>query len=139
MDKVKDIKQSVILNAPIEKVWKTVSSAEGLETWFMPNDMKAIPGHEFHVQSPFGPSPCKVLEVEEPHFLSFSWDTDGWIVSFYLEETDGKTAFTLVHSGWKEPDAILPKPNEKSDVIRERMNNGWQNIVSNRLREVVEK
>ncbi|SDL88102.1 Uncharacterized conserved protein YndB, AHSA1/START domain [Sediminibacillus halophilus] len=139
MKKVSDIKQSVLLNAPIEKVWKIVTSAEGLESWFMPNDMKAIPGKEFHVQSPFGSSPCKVLEVEEPNFFSFAWDTEGWIVSFYLKEKDGKTEFTLVHSGWKEPDAILPKANEKSYVIRERMNNGWRNLVTNRLREAVEE
>ena len=51
----------------------------------MPNDFVLEVGHEFHVQSPFGPSPCKVLEIDEPNHLSFSWDTDGWVVSFNLK------------------------------------------------------
>lgn len=138
METLQDIKQTIIFNAPIQKVWDTVSTSEGMASWFMPNNFEAKVGHEFHVQSPFGPSPCKVLEVDEPHKISFSWDTDGWIVSFQLKDLGEQTEFTLVHGGWKAPDTILPKPNEKSSVIRERMAGGWVAIVHERLRKVVE-
>jgi uncharacterized protein YndB with AHSA1/START domain len=135
---LQDIKKTVILEAPIQKVWDTVSTAEGIATWFMPNDFQPKVGHEFHVQSPFGPSPCRVTELDAPHRLSFSWDTDGWFISFILKEVDGKTEFTLIHGGWKEPDTILPKPNEKSSVIRDRMNQGWEQIVNQGLKKAVE-
>ncbi|MFA1714970.1 SRPBCC domain-containing protein [Peribacillus frigoritolerans] len=135
---LQDIKKTVILEAPIQKVWDTVSTAEGIASWFMPNDFQPKVGHEFHVQSPFGPSPCKVMELDAPHRLSFSWDTDGWFISFILKEVDGKTEFTLIHGGWKEPDTILPKPNEKSSVIRDRMNHGWKQIVNQGLKKAVE-
>ncbi|MED3690959.1 SRPBCC domain-containing protein [Peribacillus butanolivorans] len=135
---LQDVKKTVILEAPIQKVWGTVSTAEGIASWFMPNDFQPKVGHEFHVQSPFGPSPCKVLEIDAPHRLSFSWDTDGWIVSFILKELDGKTEFTLIHGGWKEPDTILPKPNEKSSIIRDRMDHGWEQIVNQKLKKAVE-
>lgn len=135
---LQDIKKTVILEAPIQKVWDTVSTAEGIASWFMPNDFQPKVGHEFHVQSPFGPSPCKVTELDAPHRLSFSWDTDGWFISFILKELDGKTEFTLIHGGWKEPDTILPKPNEKSSVIRERMDHGWEQLVHAKLKKVVE-
>ncbi|MEK4538390.1 SRPBCC domain-containing protein [Peribacillus sp. FSL K6-1552] len=135
---LQDVKKTVILEAPIQKVWDTVSNAEGIASWFMPNDFQPKVGHEFHVQSPFGPSPCKVLEIDAPHRLSFSWDTDGWIVSFILKELDGKTEFTLIHGGWKEPDTILPKPNEKSSIIRDRMDHGWEQIVNQKLKKAVE-
>ncbi|MFB7640556.1 SRPBCC family protein [Peribacillus butanolivorans] len=135
---LQDVKKTVILEAPIQKVWDTVSNAEGIASWFMPNDFQPKVGHEFHVQSPFGPSPCKVLEIDAPHRLSFSWDTDGWIVSFILKELDGKTEFTLIHGGWKEPDTILPKPNEKSSIIRDRMDYGWEQIVNQKLKKAVE-
>ncbi|MBT2606260.1 SRPBCC domain-containing protein [Bacillus sp. ISL-53] len=135
---LQDIKKTVILEAPIQKVWDTVSTAEGIASWFMPNDFQPKVGHEFHVQSPFGPSPCKVTELDAPHRLSFSWDTDGWFISFLLKEVDGKTEFTLIHGGWKEPDTILPKPNEKSSVIRDRMNHGWEQIVNQGLKKAVE-
>ncbi|MGE7907295.1 SRPBCC family protein [Peribacillus sp. NPDC094092] len=135
---LQDIKKTVILEAPIQQVWDTVSTAEGIASWFMPNDFQPKVGHEFHVQSPFGPSPCKVTELDAPHRLSFSWDTDGWSISFILKELDGKTEFTLIHGGWKEPETILPKPNEKSSVIRDRMDQGWEQIVHAKLKKVVE-
>ncbi|MDF1996699.1 SRPBCC family protein [Peribacillus frigoritolerans] len=135
---LQDIKKTIILEAPIQKVWDTVSTAEGIASWFMPNDFQPKVGHEFHVQSPFGPSPCKVTELDAPHRLSFSWDTDGWFISFLLKELDGKTEFTLIHGGWKEPDTILTKPNEKSSVIRDRMNHGWEQIVNQGLKKAVE-
>ncbi|MFE4812399.1 SRPBCC domain-containing protein [Peribacillus simplex] len=135
---LQDIKKTVILEAPIQQVWDTVSTAEGIASWFMPNDFQPKVGHEFHVQSPFGPSPCKVTELDAPHRLSFSWDTDGWFISFILKELEGKTEFTLIHGGWKEPETILPKPNEKSSVIRDRMDHGWEQIVHAKLKKVVE-
>jgi uncharacterized protein YndB with AHSA1/START domain len=133
---LQDITQTVVYNAPIEKVWNAVSTSEGIAAWFMPNDFQPEVGHEFHLQSPFGPSPCKVIQLEPPHRLSFTWDTDGWIVTFLLKEMDGKTEFTLIHGGWKQPDTILPKANEKASVIRDRMNHGWIKIIE-RLGEVV--
>ncbi|AST90154.1 hypothetical protein BC6307_02090 [Sutcliffiella cohnii] len=138
MQKIQDIVKTAIFDAPIQKVWEKVSSAEGISTWFMPNDFEPRVGHVFHIQSPFGPSPCKVIEVEEPNKISFSWDTDGWIVTFLLKEVEEKTEFTLIHSGWKTADTVITKPNEDSAVIRNRMNNGWEDIVHAKLRKVVE-
>ncbi|MCM3718078.1 SRPBCC family protein [Fictibacillus phosphorivorans] len=137
MSSLPDIKQTALFNAPIQKVWSSVSTAEGISSWFMPNDFKAEEGHEFHIQSPFGPSPCKVLVIDEPHKISFSWDTDGWVVTFLLKEQGDKTEFTLIHSGWKEEDEIVGKAGEKSSVIRDRMNGGWVGIVQD-LKKVVE-
>ncbi|MDX8291040.1 SRPBCC domain-containing protein [Metabacillus indicus] len=138
METLQDIKQTIIFEAPIQKVWAKVSNSEGIAAWFMPNDFEAKVGHEFHIQSPFGPSPCKVLEVDEPTKISFSWDTDGWVVTFLLKDLGGKTEFTLIHGGWKSADEVLPKANEKSSVVRERMEYGWINIVNERLLKVVE-
>lgn len=134
---LQDIKQTVVIEAPIEKVWETVSTSEGIASWFMPNDFQLQLGHEFHLQSPFGPSPCKVIEIDEPNKLSFTWDTDGWVVSFLLKELDNKTEFTLIHGGWKEEDELVSKANEKNSVIRERMAQGWTGILD-KLRKGIE-
>ncbi|WP_075983063.1 SRPBCC family protein [Bacillus massilinigeriensis] len=139
MATLQDIKQTIILEAPIQKVWKTVSTAEGIESWFMPNDFEPKVGHEFHVQSPFGPSPCKVLEVDEPNKIVFTWDTDGWVVSFLLKDLGDQTEFTLIHGGWKEPDAIIPKAGQKASAIRDNMNGGWEKIIHIALRKAVEE
>ncbi|WP_416728708.1 SRPBCC family protein [Fictibacillus sp. JL2B1089] len=138
MSTLPDIKQTATFNAPIQKVWDAVSTSKGMSAWFMPNDFKAEEGHEFHIQSPFGPSPCKVLVIDEPHKLSFAWDTDGWVVTFLLEEKGDQTEFTLIHSGWKEEDALVGKANQKAQDVRDRMNGGWVGIVNERLKKVVE-
>lgn len=132
-----DIKQTVVIEAPIQKVWDQVSTAEGIAAWFMPNDFLAEVGHEFHLQSPFGPSPCKVTEIDPPNRLSFTWDTDGWIVSFILKELGEKTEFTIIHGGWKQPDETIDKAHEKASVIRDRMSGGWIGIIEN-LRKSLE-
>jgi uncharacterized protein YndB with AHSA1/START domain len=136
---VQDIVQTAIFDAPIQKVWDAVSTSEGIGRWFMPNDFQPELGYEFHLQSPFGPSPCKVLELDPPNRLSFAWDVDGWVVTFELKELDGKTEFSLTHAGWKAPDEIAPKAQEKNSVIRDKMNEGWEKIVHVRLKQAVEK
>ncbi|MEH6944978.1 SRPBCC family protein [Bacillus sp. JJ722] len=136
---VEEIKQTAIYNAPIHKVWEKVSTAEGIASWFMPPvDFQLEVGHEFTLQSPFGPSPCKVLEVEKPHLFSFSWDTDGWVVSFILKEIGDQTEFTLIHGGWKNKEAIISKAKQTSSDVRDRMNQGWVDIVTIKLKKVVE-
>jgi uncharacterized protein YndB with AHSA1/START domain len=136
-NKVPDIRKTAVFNAPIQKVWEAVATSEGIASWFMPNDFEPKVGHEFTLQSPFGPSPCKVLELDPPNRLSFSWD-ESWHVSFELKELEGKTEFTLIHSGWGDPNEIMTKPGETQSVIRNRMNNGWESIVKEKLRKVVE-
>jgi uncharacterized protein YndB with AHSA1/START domain len=135
---LQDIKKTVVFDAPIQKVWEQVSTSEGIAAWFMPNDFQAEVGHEFHLQSPFGPSPCKVTEVDPPNHLSFTWDTDGWFASFTLKEMGDKTEFTLIHGGWKQPGETVKKANEDAAVIRERMSGGWTGILE-KLRTLVEK
>ncbi|WP_370957417.1 SRPBCC domain-containing protein [Bacillus subtilis] len=134
-----DITKIITLEAPIQKVWETVSTSEGIAKWFMPNDFQLKEGQEFHLQSPLGPSPCKVLAVQAPTELSFEWDTEGWVVTFQLEDLGEKTGFTLIHSGWKEPNEVIGKANEKSSVVRGKMDGGWTGIVNERLRKAIEE
>lgn len=137
-NRVEDINQTIVFNAPIKRVWDAVSTAEAIAVWFMPNDFVPKVGHEFHIQSPFGPSPCKVTEVDEPNKITFTWDVEGWYVSFILKELEEKTEFTLIHGGWKNADEMIGKANQKSGEIREKMNFGWTGILQ-KLAKVVEE
>ncbi|MBD8070193.1 SRPBCC family protein [Bacillus sp. PS06] len=135
-----EIRKNVVFNAKIEKVWSAVATPEGINSWFMPNDFKPELGYEFTIQSPFGPTPCKVTELDPPTHLTFSWGVAGWVVSFELKDLGDKTEFTLIHAGWGEPNEIIPGPGpgKTHAEIRDTMNNGWESIVNIRLREVVE-
>lgn len=132
-----DIIQTVSIQAPVQKVWDYVSTAEGIAEWFMPSDFKLEEEYEFTIQSPFGPSPCKVLEIDKPNKISIQWDTDGWILTFLLKEVGNATEFTVIHGGWKEEDTVVPKAQQPQSVIRNNMNNGWTGIVK-KLKQLVE-
>ncbi|THF84198.1 SRPBCC family protein [Cohnella fermenti] len=134
-DSLPEIRQVERLKAPIEKVWNAVSTAEGLSAWFMPNDLQAVVGHEFHLNAgPFGQSPCKVTEVDPPHRLSFEWGKD-WTLTFELKELEGGTEFTLIHAGW-DPDKAT-EFGEAHRLVRERMAGGWVGIVA-KFRSLIE-
>jgi uncharacterized protein YndB with AHSA1/START domain len=135
-----DIRKKEVFHAKIEKVWNAVATAEGIDSWFMPNDFKQELGYEFTIQSPFGPTSCKVLELSPPNRLTFSWGEAGWKVSFELKDLGDKTEFTLIHSGWGAPNEIVPGPgpDQTNKEIRNIMNNGWDSIVAEKLRKVVE-
>ncbi len=135
---VADIRKTALFKAPIERVWRAISTAEGIAAWFMPNDFQPEVGGSFTIQTPFGPTPCRVLELEPPSRLLFAWGDNGWQVLIELAEVDGGTECTLVHSGWGEAEDTMPGANEKHAVIRDRMDGGWESIVLVRLREVVE-
>ncbi|MFJ7737267.1 SRPBCC domain-containing protein [Lysinibacillus sp. NPDC097287] len=137
-EKLQNIVKTITLNAPIEKVWKKVTDSEQIAKWFMPNDFKPEVGHEFTIQSPFGPSPCKVEQVDAPHYVRFAWDTDGWFVTFELKEIGENTEFTLTHGGWKEASHIVPKANIAVKDVHRNMDGGWSMIIGHKLKEAVE-
>jgi len=123
-----DIRKTRVLKAPIAKVWKAVATAEGIASWWMPNDFEPVVGHEFHLDAgPYGKSPCKITAIEPPHKVAFDWGKD-WTLTFELKElTDGQTEFTLIHGGWDEDQAT--EFGEPHVVVRERMSQGWAGIV----------
>ncbi|MFD2328476.1 SRPBCC domain-containing protein [Cohnella sp. GCM10020058] len=135
--KLPDIVRTLELNAPIEKVWKMVSTAEGISAWFMPPiGFEPVVGHEFTLNAgQFGMSPCKVTAFDPPARFSMNWGKD-WTLSFELKElSDSQTGFTLTHGGWDED--TLTEFGQPHGVIREHMSGGWDGIVA-KLQRVVE-
>ncbi|MFC4559720.1 SRPBCC domain-containing protein [Virgibacillus kekensis] len=123
-EKLPDIHKTVILDASIVKVWKAVSTSEGIAGWWMPNTFEPVLDKEFILHAgPYGDSPCKVTVLDPRNRVGFDWDK-GWHLTIELSELeDGKTEFSLVHSGWTPEQA----------KIRETMNGGWEKIVKEDL------
>lgn len=121
-----DIRQTLTLNAPIQKVWDAVATANGIAAWFMPNNFQPIEGYEFQLNAgPFGDSPCKVTELDPPNRLSFTWGKD-WTLTFELIEQGDKTEFTLIHSGW-DADKVT-EFGQPHTAIRDNMAGGWNGM-----------
>ncbi|OWA33387.1 polyketide cyclase [Saccharibacillus sp. O16] len=127
-----EIRKSLILQAPIDKVWQAVATAEGLKAWWMDNTFEAMDGHEFVVRSPqFGESPCRVTELDPPSRLSIDWGKD-WTLTFELEKIEEEaTRFTLIHSGW-DADAQT-EFGQPHPIVRGIMDGGWEKIVHQNL------
>jgi uncharacterized protein YndB with AHSA1/START domain len=122
-----DIRQMLVLNAPIQKVWDAVATSEGIAAWFMPNNFRAEMGYEFHLEAgPFGNSPCKVTVLEPPTCLTFEWGKD-WSLTFELTDLQGKTEFTLIHSGWDVNK--VTEFGQSHEEIRNKMSGGWIGLV----------
>lgn len=124
--KLPDIERTIIMDAPIQKVWKAIATSEGLAVWFMPNDFQPVIGHEFtFISQPKGEWDgivhCKVMELDPPNRLGFTWCGNNMeqYVSFELKELEGKTQFKLVHAGW----------SEEHTIIRDTMYDGWGYIL----------
>jgi len=131
-----EIRKTVVLNAPIEKVWKAVATSEGIAGWWMPNTFEPVIGKEFILHAgPYGDSPCKVTELDPPNRVGFDWGKD-WHLSFELKAVDGKTEFTLIHSGW-DPNKVT-EFGQPHPVVQGFMNNGWTKIVEENLPAYVE-
>jgi uncharacterized protein YndB with AHSA1/START domain len=132
-----EVRKRIVLNASIQKVWQAVATKEGIAGWWMPNTFEPVIGREFTLHTgPFGDSRCIVTELDPPHRVGFDWDED-WHLVFELRELeDGKTEFTLIHSGWDA--AKLTKTGQPHAVIRNIMDNGWEGLVNEKLRAYVE-
>lgn len=134
--KLPEIKKVVVLHAPISKVWKAVSTSEGLAGWWMANTMIVEEGKEFVIRAgKYGDSECRITELDPPHKLSFNWDKD-WNITFELKVIDdGKTEFTLKHSGWNADKKT--RFGQLHTTIREVMDEGWTSILNDKLKEYV--
>lgn len=128
---MKSICQQVLIGAPAEKVYRALTTQEGLAGWWTP-DATAQPSQGSVARFPFGPNYFKEMKVTEltPSAL-VKWDciagADEWIgttVSFRLEygelgtlskshpemgdqvfqlkNSDKGTLLTLQHDGWND-------------------------------------
>ncbi len=127
-----EIRKTVVIHAPIERVWRAVSTSAGIAAWWMENTFEAVLGQEFVLHAgPYGDSRCKVTELEPMHKVGFDWDTD-WHLTFQLKDLgDSKTEFTLIHSGFDaDKSTTFGQPHT---AVREIMDGGWENIVKEKL------
>lgn len=132
-----EIRKTIVVNASIEKVWKAVSTSEGIAAWWMASTFEPVLGQEFVLHAgPYGDSRCKITALEPMSKVGFDWDQD-WHLTFELKELgDSKTEFTLIHSGFDaEKSTRLGQPHP---TVREVMDGGWEKIVKEKLPAYIE-
>ena len=102
------------LKSPIDRVWHALTDSATLSQWmlFESNDFKPVVGHAFQFREApgwTGVVDCEVIEVDEPHRLSYTWVSGGdggvrhlTVVTWTLTEAEGGvTRLHLEQSGFR--------------------------------------
>jgi uncharacterized protein YndB with AHSA1/START domain len=102
------------LKSPIERVWHALTDSATLSKWmlFQSNDFNPVVGHAFQFREApgwDGVVECEVIEVNEPHRLSYTWVSGGesnpqhsTVVTWTLTEAEGGvTRLHLEQSGFR--------------------------------------
>jgi uncharacterized protein YndB with AHSA1/START domain len=126
---------------PIERVWRALTSSEGLAVWLMPNDFEPRLGHRFTFRTApehmwNGIVACEVVALEEPHRVAYTWqggELPQTLVEFTLTPVKQGTHLRLVHSGF----GAGGKP---ALTVRDIMGAGWRSkILFERLPALLER
>jgi uncharacterized protein YndB with AHSA1/START domain len=90
---------------PPERVWRALTQPHLLAEWLIPpDDFRAQAGHAFTLAADWGTVDARVLEVEPPRSLTWSWrvlSLDS-VVRFTLAAIPGGTRLTLEQTGFAD-------------------------------------
>ena len=131
MERQNEIRREIVIDAPIERVWEAITSAEQVSQWFGDVcELKAQPGSRARFGwSDFGDVfEAEVITVEKPVRFAYRWaleedktleESPNTLVQFILEHQGDMTRLTLVESGFSSlPDEIYQQHLEENS-------NGW--------------
>ncbi len=130
-------------NAPVEKVWKTITDKDEMKQWYF--DLKEFnPEVGFEFQFIAGDEKkqwlhlCKITEVVKEKKLTYSWRYDGYsgisYVTFELFPEGNATRLKLTHAGLETfPGDTVP------GLKKENFAKGWEYIIGTSLKEFLEK
>lgn len=119
-----------------ERVWSAITDSAAIARWLMPNDFEPVVGREFHFRTTprgewDGTVTCKVLEVNPPRTLAYTWTGGGLdtVVTFRLTPEGKGTKLTLEHRGFA---------GERGIMASKFMGEGWKSqILGTRLPAVL--
>ncbi len=131
------------LNAPIDKVWRAITSKAGMKQWFF--DVKGFKlklGNEFQfLDEKDGrkfPHVCRIVEVVESRMFAFTWRYEGLqgesLVTFeLLDVATGLTKVRLTHEGRGS------FSSNGTDLSKDSFTKGWTHIIDKGLKSFVEE
>jgi uncharacterized protein YndB with AHSA1/START domain len=127
------IEREIVIDAPVERVWTTLTSAEHLGQWFADSgaEIDLKPGGSLVLNwKEYGKVLGRVEKVESPHTFSYRWgngpDQDptgpnSTLVEFSLSPEGAGTRLRVVETGI----ANLPGSDEDRNKFYEDHSGGW--------------
>jgi uncharacterized protein YndB with AHSA1/START domain len=144
MTPLDDISQSIDIAAPVDRVWRVLTSEGLVEEWLGCLGYRAVVGTVFYMQpdaarraagDATGATHCELLALEPPVRMSFSWFMPGTpktTVNIALAPQIGGARVALTHSGWDQFDA------DQARAIRDALEGGWSSFVLPQLKRTAE-
>lgn len=130
------IRESIVIEAAIEKVWRTMTSEQTVPRWLGCLGYEARVGAIFYMQQDQakvatghlgGATHCEILALDAPKHFRFSRfvpDFPATLISLRLESpSPARTKVIFEHEGWHQfpPDMIR--------AIYDALTNGWKSYV----------
>lgn len=132
-----EIKREMSFPVPIERVWKAISTPEGLSHWFSDQVEDAGNGRELRFTwEGHGTVKATIEAVEPPQHFAFRWGAHGYqsgdpftdenstLVTFFLAATPEGTHLTLSETGFAD---LAPEHRQASF---EDNTDGWAKEIS---------
>lgn len=125
------IKKEQLFSHPIQKIWKAITQADELTTWFIKADFKPEIGYHYTFSST-GENGCTEINGEikqaHPYTLEYTWVVANTnvetTVTWKLEETNEGTLLRLEHSGISKYDG------DTAVQMFTSFDGGWDNCLS---------
>lgn len=120
-----------LFDHPIDMVWKAISRAEEISTWFIHADFKAEKGYHYTFTAGEEQGCTQVTGVvleANPYTLSYTWivqntDTET-TVTWNLKQDNKGTRLVLTHSG------ISNYPEKSAINMFNNFTSGWEHCIS---------
>jgi uncharacterized protein YndB with AHSA1/START domain len=129
------IEREVVIEAPIDVVWRTITEPDQISQWFADKvELEIKPGAHGYMGFGDQGGPVVVVTVEPPTRFSFRWNHptgeepiagNSLLVEFTLERVGQRTRLRVVESGL---DALAWADEEKRRYAGEH-NGGWATFL----------
>lgn len=134
------ISRDLMIQAPIERVWSVLTSAEYIGVWFgqgAPTAIDLRPGGVMTLDhGEYGTFPTRIETVDPPHRFAYRWasahpgematDANSTLVEFTLTEEGVGTRLSVVETGFAT--LVIP-PERESTAGYESHRSGWAEVV----------
>jgi uncharacterized protein YndB with AHSA1/START domain len=113
---------------PLEKLWRALTETALLTQWLLRNNFLPEIGREFQFRNEpvggwDGVIDCKVIAIDPPHSLAYSWRAfeHESKVEFTLTRVSGGTLLRMEHSGFRA----------NQEAAYQGAQHGWKRFIGN--------
>ncbi len=113
---------------PPETIWRALTQPHLLQEWLMKTDFQPTRNHDFKFTAEWGAVECRVISVDPPKTLAYTWGAYGLesVVTWTLTPTANGTHLQVEQTGFR--------PDQQQAYLGAKA--GWPNFL-NKLEQLL--